>query len=124
MIPKEQLEQEMLVKWLEFNKYDFWRIRNESDWRSFYKWAIRKKSWVKPWICDMWVILKRWSLLAIELKRQRRVLKSWKLWASPSVISEEQKEWIKKLNEIDNVSAEIAYWCDDAIKIIKHYENL
>jgi hypothetical protein len=31
MIPKEQIEQEMLVKWLEFNKYDFWAIRNESD---------------------------------------------------------------------------------------------
>ena len=36
-IPKESVEQEQLVAWLESNDYDFFAVRNESDGRSFYK---------------------------------------------------------------------------------------
>jgi len=121
-IPIESVEQEMLATWLDFNKYTFSAIRNESDTHSFYKWKIRKRSWCRPWIPDFVIILKKWALLFIELKRKRKILKSWKLWASPSVVSEEQKQWKEKLNELENVACEICYWSDEAIKTINNYE--
>lgn len=46
------------------------------------------------------IILKRNSLLFIELKRQKKSL---------SKVSKEQKEWIKALNDISNVEAVVAY---------------
>lgn len=80
--------------------------------------------WVSKWVPDYMLILKRWSLLFLELKRQKKILKSWKIGASPSIVSEEQKVWVEKLNNIDNVWAFIAYGCDEAIKIIEEQENL
>lgn len=122
-IPKESIEQEILVKRLEFHKYKFWAVRNESDWRNIRKWTIRKKSWVQKWIPDLWIIIKSWGLLAIELKRQRRVLKNGNLWASPSSVSPEQKYWIEELNKIKNVQAEICYGAEHSIETIQRLEK-
>ena len=128
MIPSEDIEAEILANWLRFKKYTFTHIANQS-WQYWSKNIIimmnkKKKMWVSKWFPDYCIILKRRSLLFIELKRQRKILKSWKLWASPSIISEEQKEWIRKLNEIDNIWAFIAYWADEAINIIQEQEKL
>ena len=72
----------------------------------------------------MMIILKSWSLLFIELKLKWKILKNWKIWASPSKISDEQKEWLRSLANIDNVEALIAYWFDHAKEIIQEQENL
>lgn len=123
IIPKEIYEQEALANWLDINNYKFSAIRNESDTHSFYKWKIRVRSWCRKWVPDFIILLKRNSILFIELKRQKKTLKNWKLWASPSVVSEEQKEWQKRLNAIDNVEAYISYWYEEAINIINFCEN-
>ena len=123
MIPKEYIEQQILANRLDFNKYTFSAIRNESDTHSFYKWKQRKLSWVRSWIPDFFIILKRNSLLLIELKRQIKVLKNWKLWASPSVISQEQLQWKDKLNNIDNIQCDICFWANEAINLINKLEN-
>lgn len=123
-IPKESFEQIQLTNWLELNWYTFSAIRNESDFHNIWKWVKRKREWVRKWIPDFCVILKRSSLLFIELKRQRKILKSGKLWASPSKISTEQKKWIQELNQIKNVWAELCYWADEAIKMIEKIENI
>ena len=122
-IPKEDYEQERLANWLDANWYMFSAIRNESDTHSFYKGKIRVRSWCRKWIPDFCIILKKQSLLFIELKRQKRVLKSGKLWASPSIVSPEQIKWQEKLNKVNNVQCEIAYGYQEAISIIQMLEN-
>ena len=124
IIPKENEEAQILANWLDLNKYTFSAIRNESDSHSFYKWKKRKAEWVRPWIPDFCIILKRWDLLFIELKRQRKILKSWKLWASPSIIRLEQTIWINKLEKLENISAQICYWAEESIKLIEEYERV
>ena len=112
--PLESIEQQILANWLEVNWYKFSAIRNESDTHSFYAWLKRKKSWVHKWVPDFMIILKRNSLLFIELKRKKKSL---------SKVSKEQKEWIKALNDISNVEAVVAYWAENAIKLINEYES-
>jgi len=114
IIPLEKIEQQILVHWLELNNYTFTAIRNESDTHSFYSWVKRKKSWVKKGVPDFLIILKRNSILFIELKRKKKSL---------SKVSKEQKEWISFLNKCKNVEAVVAYWAENAIKLINEYEN-
>ena len=123
-IPKEDFEQETLANWLDINQYKFSAIRNESDTHSFFKWKKRIRSWCRKWIPDFCILLKIWSLLFIELKRQKKILKSWKLWASPSVVSKEQIEWKEALNAIENVQCEICYGAEEAIKTILKIEEI
>lgn len=123
LVPKESFEQEMLAKRLDLKWYKFSAIRNESDTHSFYKGKIRKLSWCRPWIPDFLIILKKWALLFIELKRQRKTWKTWKLISSPSVISDEQKDWNKSLNIIDNVACFFTFWYKERIEIIEDQEK-
>lgn len=126
-VPSEDIEAESLAYRLRANWYIFTHVANES-WLP-PKVAIiaamkKKRMWLSPWVPDFIIILKRWSLLFIELKRQRIILKNGNLWASPSKISEEQKSWIEKLWKIENVEALIAFWHKEAIEQIKYFENL
>lgn len=126
-VPSENIEAESLASWLRLKWYTFSHIANESGLppKVAMLSALRKKRmWLSPWFPDFCIILKRNSLLFIELKRQRPVLKNWKLWASPSKISEEQIRWINKLWNIENIGAEICYWYLEAIDKILYYEEL
>lgn len=126
----ENTESENLANWLRINNYMFTHIANES-WlppKVAMLSALRKKRmWLSPWFPDFCIILKRWSLLFIELKKQRTKKKNWEFkalstdWIS---ISEEQKQWCDKLNEIPNVQADIYYWAEESIKNILKIENL
>lgn len=120
----EAIEQAKLVLYLEKNKYKYTSIPN-STWTSSNKQKIlNTMTWVSPWLCDMFIVLKRWSLLFIEMKLPKRILKSGKLWASKSVVSDDQKRWIDILSNIDNTMACIGYGHKDAIDQIEHFENL
>ena len=118
MIPTEEQEGKEFARLLDLNWYFFTHIANEI-------WINRKKKTqgLKKWVPDYMIILKNWWLLFIELKRQRKILKSWKLWASPSVISEEQKKWIETLNKINNVEAYICFWALEAWEKVKEVEE-
>jgi len=125
-VPTENIEAEMLANWLRLNNYFFTHIANES-WlppKVAMLAAIRKKKmWLTPWVPDFMIILKRWSLLFIELKRKKPFLKNWTIGKSPSIVSEEQKKWVEKLNEIKNVSAFICYGSLEARTKIIEMEN-
>lgn len=127
-IPLEDIEAESLATWLRFKHYKFTHIWNESGQRgtiNIIKMMEKKKRlWVSTWFPDFCIVLKRWSLLFIELKRQRKKLKNWELWASPSRVSDEQKEWVATLWSIENIMACICYWWEDAVQQILYYENL
>lgn len=127
MIPTEKQEWEKLANILKANQYKFTHIANEI-WISGKVWMLVNKSkklqWLNKWFPDYCIILKRWSLLFVELKRQRKRLKSGKIWSSPSVISKEQIEWINALNNIPNIEAHICYWADEAIELILRLESI
>lgn len=123
---KEEQEWEILKNWLEANNYKFTHIANEI-WIAGRIWMLvnkkKIKQGLKKWFPDYFIKLKRNSALFIELKRKRKILKSWKLWSSPSKVSEEQKKWISELNNIPNVQAEVCYWADEAIELIESLEE-
>lgn len=127
MIPSENIEAETLANWLRIHWYIFTHIANES-WLpprvAMLAWARKKRMWVSPWVPDFMICLKRKNLLFIELKRQKKILKSWKQWASPSKVSKEQEEWIERINECIWVWAYICYWANESIKLIEKLENL
>ena len=127
-IPLEDIEAESLATWLRFKHYKFTHIWNESGQRgtiNIIKMMEKKKRmWVSTGFPDFCIVLKRWSLLFIELKRQRKKLKNWELWASPSKVSDDQKEWVEILSNIENIMACISYWWEDAVQQINHFENL
>lgn len=116
----ESLEQVKLVNWLNLNWYHFFAVTNESDGHSYAKGAKRKAMGVKKGVPDMFLILKRWWLLAIELKKPR--WPSW--WLNGSHISPEQLEWNKILNSVDNVAAEFCHWFQEAVETIEKYESV
>lgn len=124
-IPTEDQEWERLAHWLRVRRYKFTHIANEIGIRWHVGMLINKrkvKQWLNKGFPDYCIIV-WWHLVFIELKRQKKILKNGKEWASLSIISEEQKDWIKALMEIDNVHAEIAYWADHAINIIKQFHE-
>lgn len=127
-VPLEDKEAENLATWLRLNKYKFAHIWNESGQNGtkniLIMMAKKKRMWVSPWFPDYCIVLKRGSLLFVELKRQRQKLKNGNLWSSPSNVSNEQKEWVEILSSLDNNMACISYWWQDAVKQVLYFENL
>lgn len=125
-IPHEKVEGENFRCWLESENYHYSHLANEIGTGGVVGIRIgkaKKSQWTKRGVPDYMIILKRGSLLFIELKRRRRRLKSGKLGASPSKISDEQKAWISWLSAVENVEAKIAYGSDDAKKIVQEMED-
>lgn len=125
----ENQEAEALATYLRLKKYTFTHIANESGLppKIAMLAAIRKKRmWLSPWFPDYCIILKCWSLLFIELKRERTRKKNWEYKALSSdgiKTSPEQLDWQDKLNGIPNIQCEICYWCEEAIDTIKRIDK-
>lgn len=116
----ENLEQAKLVNWLEENNYKFTSIPNSTYTKSFKQKMVNTLTWLRPWLCDILIILKRGSLLFIELKK-----KKWKRWGMNwSTISDEQLDWIDKLQNIDNIEACICHWHEESIEKIVSCEKM
>lgn len=124
MIPTESQETIALANWLRANNYFFTKNPNETFTKFYNVKRKNKLEWVSAWVPDMMIILKRWSLLFIELKRRKKVLKSGKLSSSNSKVSEEQKKWIEELSKIPNVQAEVCYGSNEAIALIEKLEKI
>ena len=125
-VPKEDTEAIILANWLRSNNYTFTHVANESGLppRVAMISAMKKKRMgLSPWFPDFVILLKRKSMLLIELKRQRDYSKTkWgkAMWKA----SHEQMMWIEELNTINNVWAYIAEWAEEAKKIIKRIEKI
>ena len=120
----EAEEQARVVLYLLRNWYTFTAIPNNTWTSSFKQKILNKITWLNPGLCDMLIILKRGSLLFIEMKLPGKILKKWGIGASPSKVSDVQKVWINSLGEVDNVGAIISFWSKEAIEKIKYYESL
>lgn len=114
MIPKETEEQQILSNWLRANNYTFYKSPSETYTTSWKQKRKNTLEWVTRGFPDVTIILKRWSLLFIELKRIKKSL---------SKVSVEQKMWQDELNKLTNIQAEICYWSDEAINRIIEIEN-
>jgi len=107
LTPTEEQEQRALVEYLDCRNLKYTAIPN-STFTPYKTTKMRNtRMWVRPWFPDI-VVLVKWHFIAIELKR-----KKW--WT----VSRYQKEWIAELNKCNWVEAYVAYWADEAIKIIE-----
>ncbi len=115
----EDLEQYNLVQWLEINNYKFTSIPNSTRTRSWNQKRRNTDLWVRPWMSDLIIILKRWNMLFLELKKA-----PWaRWWANGSVISKYQLEWQEAINKCSWVQYEIVQWCERAKWLIINLEN-
>lgn len=123
--PTEDQEQEAFVQWLRLKGYPHFRVPNETYTRSWSQKAKNKKLGVSSGVPDLFVAVpfppphliiahkdrddevRNKTLVAIEMKRKKG-----------GVTSENQKKWIKTLNEA-GVQTVVCKGCDAAIKFIE-----
>lgn len=119
MVKSEHQEAVILADYLRVKGYFFHHSPNETFTTSWNQKRKNKQEWVSKWFPDYTIVLKMWALLFIELKKSK-----WVRWGNNwSVISEEQKEWIKELDSIKNVWAYVCFGAEESIKLIEDLED-
>jgi hypothetical protein len=115
----EDYEQQQLVSYLEYKQYTYTSIPNSTFTKSWSVKAKNKALWLRPWMSDLIIILKRGNVLFLELKKARG--KQWGLnW---SVISKFQLNWQEKINECKWSQYVICHWYLHWIKTIESLEK-
>ena len=122
-IPSEEEEQKALIIYLKRNNYFFFANVNENK-QSFTdkllatKIEAKSKSMGKvKGVSDLCVFTKN-TIIFIELKKQRPVLKSGKLGKPTNDATKEQLEFLAKVNDYEYAYAVVAFGCDESIKIL------
>lgn len=123
--PTEDQEQEAFVQWLRLKGYPHFRVPNETYTKSWSQKAKNKKLGVSSGVPDLFVAVpfppphliiahkdrddevRNKTLVAIEMKRKKG-----------GVTSENQKKWIKTLNEA-GIQTVVCKGCDAAIEFIE-----
>lgn len=123
--PTEDQEQEAFVQWLRLKGYPHFRVPNETYTKSWSQKAKNKKLGVSSGVPDLFIVVpfppphliiahkdrdddvRNKTLVAIEMKRKKG-----------GVTSENQKKWIKTLNEA-GVQTVVCKGCDAAIEFIE-----
>ena len=123
--PTEDQEQEAFVQWLDDNGYPRFRVPNETFTKSYKQRIKNKRLGVSSGVPDLAVVVptkaiaeryavsrdyEAWygsRLVFIEMKRKKG-----------GVTSENQKKWIKTLNEA-GIQAVVCKGCDEAIEFIE-----
>jgi hypothetical protein len=122
-IPSEEEEQKALIKWLKKNNYFFFANVNENKQSFTNKFLATKieaksKSMGKvKGVSDLCVFTEN-TIVFIELKKQRPVLKNGSLGVAVSKPTEEQMQFIAKVNGFKYAYGFIAFGCDECIKIL------
>lgn len=105
IVPTEDQEQQAFVQYMQIKGIPHFRVPSETFTRSWSQKAKNKRLGVVKGVPDLFVINNS-KLYAVEMKRTKG-----------SVTSLEQKEWIRRLSEV-NVIAGVCKGCDEAIKFI------
>ena len=123
--PTEDQEQEAFVQWLRLKGYPHFRVPNETYTKSWSQKAKNKKLGVSSGVPDLFIAVpfppphliiahkdrddevRNKTLVAIEMKRKKG-----------GTTSENQKKWIKTLNEA-GVQTVVCKGCDEAIEFIE-----
>lgn len=122
-IPSEEEEQKALIRYLKKNNYFFFANVNENK-QSFTNKLLATKIEAKSksmgkvkGVSDLCVFTDN-TIVFIELKKQRPVLKSGKLGKPTNDATTEQMEFIAKVSEFKYAYGFIAFGCDECIKIL------
>ena len=122
-LPSEEEEQKALIKYLKKNNYFFFANVNENKQSFTNKFLATKieaksKSMGKvKGVSDLCVFTEN-TIVFIELKKQRPVLKSGKLGKPTNDATDEQIEFISKVNGFKYAYGFVAWGCDECIKIL------
>ena len=109
----EDLEQAEVVLWLEQEGYKFTAIPNSTHTESWKQKVKNTILGLRPGLSDLLIVLKRGSLLFIEMKvpKKRYPLKKGG-FGKPRIVngpSKDQIGWKNILNGVQNVGCEVAY---------------
>lgn len=115
----EAYEQSCVVKWLELHDYKFTAVPNDTYTKSIKQKVKNKLLWVRAWMSDLIIILKRNNILFMEMKKAK--WKRW--WANGSKISDAQKDWQEEINKCEWVQYVIAHGSQEAIDLIEYLER-
>jgi len=116
MIPLERDEQIAFVEWLEFKKIKFSAISQSTYTKSWKQRVGNKKLGQRKGLPDMIIYLSEKQtknkniVLFVEMKRIKG-----------GVTSPEQKEWIRCLNTVDNIQAQVCKGSKEAINFINNF---
>ena len=122
-LPSEEEEQKALVKWLKKKNYFFFANVNENKQSFTNKFLATKieaksKSMGKvKGVSDLCVFTEN-TIVFIELKKQRPVLKNGSLGTATSKPTDEQMQFIAKVNGFKYAYGFVAFGCDECIKIL------
>lgn len=108
-VPTEEVEQRILVQWLELKGLKFTAIPNSTYTKSWSQKAKNTATGLRPGLPDLLIIVNG-SLVFIEMKRTKG-----------GVVSQAQKDWIAALNKVSNVQAFICKGAEAAIKVVESY---
>lgn len=110
-----------LANWLRAKGYKFYKSPNETFTKSWNQKRKNTLEGVSAGFPDLLIILKRGSLLFLELKKAR-----WPKWGDngSNYNDPNQLEWLSYLDGIDNCKACFASGWEDAVRIIEETENL
>ena len=122
-IPSEEEEQKALIKYLKKNNYFFFANVNENK-QSFTNKLLATKIEAKSksmgkikGVSDLCVFTEN-TIVFIELKKQRPILKNGKLGKPTNDATDEQIEFIAKVNGFKYAYGVVAFGCDESIKIL------
>ena len=127
-VPKEHEEAVALVDALSSLHLDHWHLGQETWTTSWRQKAKNKSEGVRKGVADYLIKIPaekssdgKPKLLFIELKRQKRRLKSGKLGSSPSSVAPEQIDFLEKMGEVAGVHAFLAFGFDEALGFVRGF---
>lgn len=126
-LPKEDVEQKALIKYLRKEGYFVYAATNENNtYKQNRKYAMiaeikAEANGKLKGVADITLFTKD-KIIFIELKRQRPILKNGNIGTPKNKPTKEQIDFICKVNEFDYCYGFFAYGCNDAIKILKELE--
>lgn len=109
-VPTEEVEQRIVVQYLELKGHTFTHIPNSTFTKSWKVKRRNKEQGVRAGIPDLFCIINN-KPVWIEMKRQKG-----------GVLSESQKNWIKALQDAGQ-TVFVARGADEAIKFIQEQEG-
>ncbi len=119
IIPLEREEQITFVEWLELKGLKFSAIPNSTWTPSWKQKASNRVTGLRPGLPDILIIVPPEKsiydstiMLFIEMKRVN---------ASPSDTRPEQKEWIKLINEVNDIEAAVCKGATEAIAYVEQF---
>lgn len=126
-IPSEAVEQQKLVQWLRLKKIFHYATTNENNsYKQDRKYAMIAEQKAKSQgklkgVADITVLLTN-KILFIELKKQGKVLKNGTVSHSNSIVRDEQKAFLEKVNSFDYAEGRVCYGFESAKNFIE--ENI